>query len=256
MSESVLYCEGYHDRAFWKGWLGHLGCVDPGSPPPGRTGRVPIFDPWGTEVKGSQYAYHSRSGGFIRVVPCAGKAKILPLVRIRLGQRSSKASLRLVINIDSDVNASGARVGASGLQRHDVEHLVHTSFDPGAAVSADGEIELDGGATKVSLVLWKVSDPPVPGLPDQQTLERLASAVLAAAYPARAASVQNWLDARPSPPGEGPKEHAWSYMAGWYAEHGCQDFYSNLWNNPQVVAELEARLRSSGAWQIAERLTS
>ena len=255
MSESVIYCEGYHDRAFWMGWLGHLGCVDPGAPHPGRTGRIPIYDPWNTLVSGGQYAYHSRSGQFIRVVPCHGKPKILPLVRIRLGQRSSKAVLRLVINIDSDLNASGGRVGASGLQRQDVEQMVRT-FDPSAAVNADGEIELDGGITKVSLVRWEVSDPPAQGLPDQQTLERLASAALAAAYPPRAASVQHWLDARPMPPGADPKEHAWSYMAGWYAEHGCEAFYSNLWNDPQVVAELSARLQSSGAWQIAAALAS
>jgi hypothetical protein len=45
MSESVIYCEGYHDRAFWMGWLGHLGCSDPGLPPPGKTNRLPISDP-------------------------------------------------------------------------------------------------------------------------------------------------------------------------------------------------------------------
>ena len=85
-------------------------------------------------------------------------------------------------------------------------------------------------------------------------LERLACAALAAAYPARAAPVHNWLNARPAPPGVDPKEHAWSYMAGWYAEHGCEAFYSNLWNDPRVVAELDTRLRSSGAWQIAATL--
>jgi hypothetical protein len=140
------------------------------------------------------------------------------------------------------------------LQRHNVEYLLRTYFDPGAAVNADGEIEVDGGATKISLVRWEVADPKAPGLPDQQTLERLASAALAAVYPARAASVQRWLDARPIPPGADPKEHAWSYMAGWYAEQGCEAFYSNLWNDPRVVAEPEARLRSSGAWQIAATL--
>ena len=76
----------------------------------------------------------------------------------------------------------------------------------------------------------------------------------AAADPARAAAVQNWLDTRPLPPATAPKEHAWSYMAGWYAEHGCEAFYSNLWHDPRMVAELEAHLRSSGAWQIAVTL--
>jgi hypothetical protein len=255
MSESVIYCEGYHDRAFWAGWLAHLGCVDPGVPPAGRTGRLTIYDPWNTPVSGGQYAYHSQSRRFIRVVPCHGKSNIRPLVNNRLQQRITKALTRLVINIDSDVTASGARVGPSGLQRHDVEQLVRT-FDPGAGVNAAGEITLDGGATIVSLVRWEVSDPPARGLPDQQTLERLVSAALAAAYPPRAASVQNWLDTRPTPPGADPKEHAWSYMAGWYAEHGCEAFYLNLWKDPRVVAELQTRLLSSGAWQIAVALAT
>jgi len=121
-------------------------------------------------------------------------------------------------------------------------------------MNADGEIELDGGATKVILIRWEVNDPPAPGLPDQQTLERLVSAALAAAYPARAKSVQSWLDARPDQPRTDPKEHAWSYMAGWYAEKGCDAFYSNLWNDGLVAAELKSRLQSSGAWQIAETL--
>jgi hypothetical protein len=52
MSESVILCEGYHDRAFWKGWLTHLRCSDPGEPPPGSSRRRDIFDPWNTRVVG------------------------------------------------------------------------------------------------------------------------------------------------------------------------------------------------------------
>jgi hypothetical protein len=253
MSESVIYCEGYHDRAFWMGWLTHLGCIDPGVPLPGSTSRRPIYDPWNTLVSGGQFAYHSSSRRFIRVVPCHGKTKVLPAARIRLGQRNSKALIRLVINIDADMTASGVRAGPSGLQHADVLQVVRT-LDSSATINAAGEIELDGGTTKVSLIRWEVSDPPAPGLPNQQTLERLVSAALAAAYPARPAVVQGWLDGRPHPPSADPKEHAWSYMAGWYAEHGCEAFYTNLWNDPLVVAELDKRLRASGAWKIAVSL--
>jgi hypothetical protein len=255
MSESVILCEGYHDRAFWKGWLEHLGCTDPGIPPAGRTGRLPIYDPWNVEVKGGQYAYRSKSGAFVRIRPCNGKSNILHEARIRLTQRTTRALLRLVINIDSDLTASGAIAPSTGLLRANVEQFAGT-FDPSASVNADGEIDLDGGATKISLVRWEVPDRLLAGLPDQQTLERLVSAAQAAAYPARATSVQSWLDSRPAPPGMDPKEHGWSYMAGWYAEHGCEAFYSNQWNDPQVVSELTSRRQSSGAWQIAARLAS
>jgi hypothetical protein len=74
--------------------------------------------------------------------------------------------------------------------------------------------------------------------------------------PPAAVSFMNWLDARPGPPPAGPKEHAWSYMAGWHAEHGCEDFYSNLWRDAAIVRELESRLRSSGAWQLAQAMAS
>jgi len=67
MSESVILCEGYHDRAFWAGWLLYLGCTDPGLPPVGRTTRTPIDDPWGDRVIGGQFAYLSNTQQFIRV---------------------------------------------------------------------------------------------------------------------------------------------------------------------------------------------
>jgi hypothetical protein len=252
MSESVILCEGFHDRAFWKGWLTHLGCADPGLPPAGKTARAPILDPRNTPVTGGQFAYHSKSGHFIRVRPCHGKSKVLPAARLRLGQRPSKQLLRLIINVDPDVRVAGATTATTGLQLQDLLQLVHSTFDPSATVNADGNIEVDGGATMVALIRWEVTDPPAPGLPDQQTLERLVSAALAAAYPPRAKAVQDWLNSRPACPAPDPKEHAWSYMAGWYAEHGCEDFYSNLWRDAAVVRELESRLRSAGAWQIAD----
>lgn len=251
MSESVILCEGFHDRAFWKGWLLHLQCTDPGAPGPGRTRRNPIFDPWNTQVTGGQFAYHSRTGRFIRVRPCGGKDNVPEAAKLRLMERTSKQLSQLVINVDADVSAGTTGTGRTGLRRHDVLQLVKT-FDPSAFSNADGNIDLDGGASTVALIRWEVNDPTAPGIPDQQTLERLVSAALAAAMPPRAKAVQDWLDARPTPPPPNSKEHAWSYMAGWYAEHGCEDFYSNLWRDPAIVRELESRLRASGAWQIAE----
>lgn len=76
------------------------------------------------------------------------------------------------------------------------------------------------------------------------------------AYPERAVSVQKWLDQRPFPPSPGVKEYAYSYMAGWYAENGCDDFYRCLWDDPQIVEALKARLEESGAWKIAVALAA
>ncbi len=256
MSESVVYCEGYHDRAFWSGWLRHLGCTDPGAPPPGSNRRSVVLDPWNDKVEAGQYAYRSPGGQFLRVVPCGGKQHLLPTARDRLNKRKRKRLVRLVLCVDPDVSAAGGAGVATGLRRHNVEQHVRQHIDPTARVNPDGEIEVDGGATRVALVRWEVTAPPHPGLPDQEALERLVCSAIIAAYPARAKAVGDWLASRPLPPATDPKEHAWSYMAGWYAEHGCESFYSNLWNDPMIVAQLQSRLQASGAWQIVTALAT
>jgi hypothetical protein len=205
-------------------------------------------------VEAGHFAYVSKTGSFVRVVPCHGKDKIREIARDRLIQRTRKPLIRLVLNVDADTTASGVQT-AAGLRIQDVEYFLRNNVDKTATRTGD-QIEIDGGSTAVSLMRWEVSDPPAPGLPDQQTLERLVSAAMAAAYAGRAKAVQDWLNARPAPPPVDPKEHAWSYMAGWYSEYGCDAFYSHLWNDPIVVAQLEPRLRASGAWQIAETLAS
>lgn len=252
-SESVILCEGYHDRAFWAAWLTRLGCTDPGKPEPGSNRRKPIEDPWKNEVKGGQYAYHSLSGKFVRVMPCGGKDSILPVARNRLTQRGSKRLARLVINVDSDVDAGAAASQASRPSLQAVEQLVRR-LDPKATRMAEGDWRLDDGATVVSVVRWETEDARAAGLPNEQTLERLVCAAVIAAYPKRAPAVQKWLDARPNGPASGPKEFAWSYMAGWYAESSCEFFYRRVWDDLRIVKELESRLRSSGTWQVAEDL--
>jgi hypothetical protein len=250
MSESVVLCEGFHDRAFWDGWLTHLGCNSDGFKP--GTSGYPARDPWNLAVTHGQFAYRSASRNFVRVRACKGKTHVVPEARIRLGQRNTKALVRLVLNVDPDSDPSSA---ATGLRHQDVLREVQ-SIESSAKMNADNEIEIDGGATKIHLVRWETTDAAGPGLPNQQTLERLICSAIIAAYPARAKAVQDWLDTRPTPPVADPKEHAWSHMAGWYADMGCEAFFSNLWNDARIASELKSRLQSSGAWRIAELLAS
>lgn len=252
MSESVILCEGPHDRSFWDGWLKSIGCTSL-RPPPGKK----VYDPFSEEVKGGQFAYHSKSGAFVRVIPCFGRDKILPIARNRLKQRVTERLVRLVINIDPDTNADGTSAGATGLRNQDVlAQIQQAEIDSTAKLNADGDIEVDGGATIVSLVRWEASDTVTSGLPNQQTLERLVCAALVAAYPERGPCVQSWLDTRHEPPKANVKEYSWSYMAGWHAGNGCDYFYSGLWNDPKIVSELRTRLEASGAWRIAEALAN
>jgi hypothetical protein len=252
MSESLVLCEGFHDRAFWAGWLGHLGCSDDGFRP--NTPGYPAVDPFGEKVRGGQYAYRTRGGGFVRVVPCGGRGNILPAARTRLRQRATKALVRLVVNIDPDVDIGAEGASSAGLRAQNIREVVTREFDPAAGMTSEGDIAIDGGTTLVSLIRWEADDPHAEGVPAQQTLERLACTAIVAAYRDRARAVHGWLGSRPAAPVAGPKEHAWSYMAGWYAEHGCDDFYAHLWRDPQIVPELRGRLERSGAWRIAEAL--
>jgi hypothetical protein len=257
MNESIVFCEGFHDRAFWKGWLqDRFRCTDPGAPQPGQSQRRQIIDPFNEKVRGGQFAYHTPAGHFLRVIPCHGDQNaILTALRVRLKDRSTKPVLRLALNVDSDLSVA-APTGRTRLQIQDLEPVLRP-FDPHATLNADGDWELFGGASKVSLIRWETHDPAHPHLPDQQCLERLICAAIIAAYPDRAAVVRQWLDGRPQPP---PlltaKEFSWSHMAGWYAENGCDDFFTHLWRDPRLVTELGTRLKQSGAWRVAEVLVS
>ena len=91
--------------------------------------------------------------------------------------------------------------------------------------------------------------------PDKQTLERLVCTSICEAYPDRTPAVRAWLDSRPDPPeGLDHKAHAWSHMAGWFAENGCDDFFKALWRDDRVRVVLERRLRAEGAWDLVTAL--
>jgi len=258
MTESVVLCEGYYDRAFWAGWLEHLGCIDPGRQP-GKPGRVAVWDPWNKLVTGGQYGYRSKTDKFVRIVPCAGKQNVFHKMRNTLAEErrrmessASQARLsRLIVSVDPDVSADAT--AETGFRRQDLVSLLR-ELDPSSADTRQVDVSLFGGATTVSLIRWEVRDPVAPGLPNEQTLERLVCAALVAAYPTRAPAVQGWLDSRPHAPKAGPKEFGWSYMAGWYAEFGCATFYQKIWLDNRVAAELRSRLMECGAWPIAEAL--
>lgn len=247
MSQSVVLCEGYHDRAFWKGWLGFLGCDDPG-------GSAAVYDPWGLKVNGGQYAFYSKASQFIRVQACGGRSNVLPAARARVKERDTRPLRRLVLNVDSDADASAESSGEGELTAHTVLNKV-LKIDDKAKMTDDHQITLSDGAI-INLLHWKADDKQMDALSDKQTLERVVCASLIAAYPDRAPAVVKWLKSRPDPPSADPKEHAWSYMAGWYAQYGCDAFFGAMWKDEAIAEQLKSRLESSGAWTIAEALAN
>ncbi len=238
--ESVILCEGLHDRAFWKGFLKRLGCRD-------VLGRPRSYDPFGKEVPLGQFVFHSASGAFIRLQKCGGDKAVLGELKVRLAQRTTNALRRLVVNLDTDAEDPARLAQHTARLRAAVESRVGEA-DPSWTTNADADLALDGGATLVSTVFWGAADPLSRELPAKQTLERLVCAALCAAYPGRGATIATWLASRVPAPPESPKEHAWSHMAAWYAEAGCDEFYQAVWRDALVVSELEARLRANGSW--------
>ncbi len=252
MRESVILCEGYHDRAFWAGWLENLGCLNLGQRPAGG-GVIRVSDPWGERVRNGDYAFRSRSGEFLRVKPCHGRDNIRPASEYRLKARVDKGLSRLVLCTDSDEVAGAATDTTAALTRQALQDLLRPFGD--FTRDDQGDFILDSGATVVSVIRWEAGDGAAPGLPKQQTLERLVCAAIVAAYPQRGPAVQNWLNGRPEPPATaGPKEFAWSHMAGWDAQFGCDTFYRKLWLDPRIVEEMKPRLVACAAWRVAEAL--
>jgi len=240
-SETILLCEGYYDRAFWDGWLRYLGCVEERS------------DPWSKPVRGGQYGYRTPRDGFLRLTPCLGKDKILPWAKQRLAGRRVEPVTALFVCVDRDDGADGSPAPEKAVSEAAVEGLAK-KLDSGYESPSPREYLIDDGATHITYLPWWASDPPDVQLPHQQTLERLVCAALAGVYPERARAVAAWLAGRPDPPKPDAKDHAWSYLAGWYADHGCEAFFKCLWDDPGVVSELRRRLEETGAWKSVEEM--
>ncbi len=68
VTESVVLCEGYHDRAFWAGLLLSLNCTDPRIVPGGK--RRMTKDIRGETVTAGQFYYYTQTGnGLTRLCP-------------------------------------------------------------------------------------------------------------------------------------------------------------------------------------------
>jgi hypothetical protein len=241
--ESVVLCEGYDDRAFWAGWLTSLGC----KAAPSKANL--ILDPWSETVHRGQFAYLTSTGAFVRVTPCGGRDEVLKAAESRLKQRTTHELRRLIVNTDSDD-------GGAGPAKDTVKSVLDRArkLDGTAKQQTGQTITMDSGALTIDVIEWTASDQPSDRLPQQQTLERLVCASIIASYPNRAKAVADWLASRPSPPQSSVKQHSWSHMAGWYAESGCERFYSALWEDQLVATQLEERLRARHAWDAVQSL--
>ncbi|NJL26977.1 MAG: hypothetical protein HC897_03390 [Thermoanaerobaculia bacterium] len=230
--QHVILCEGYDDRSFWAGWLSEgLACRDPTN-----KGTKRISDAWNRPVKDGRFLFESPTGEKILIHPFHGRSRARQALGEYLDDVQAESPDLLVLSIDSDATeTTGDNV-------------------PGRSLF-DQIVRERAGSTEISLVLWECNDPhPTPGVPEKQTLERLVSAAIRAAYAGRGEAVERWLDAEPRAESTGPKSYGFSYLAKWYADQGADDFYRAIWRDPDVARELRSRLEASGAWAVAENL--
>ena len=239
--ESVVLCEGFYDRAFWKGWLLHLNCQDARKRRSDGTYDDAI-DPFGKTVPRGQFGFHSPLGKFIRLEACNGDKNVRKAARRRLKQHSTQPLQHLIMNVDLDTAADDAAATDRG--RKDLREWLDHIVEP--ALRADG--------VTATVVDWSAPDPPTTALPAKQTLERLVCAAISEVFPERARAVDHWLLHRPAPPPLEPKAFAWSHMAGWYATDGCDEFYQKVWRDIKLAQALTKRLGETGAVVAIEAL--
>jgi len=251
MNQVLIVCEGYHDRAFWAGWLESLGCTDARKPRDGSVTPSSVSDAFGKVDRGA-YAYDAPSSTTkIRIQPAKSDSQVVEVAITMLKLTSIGIKVHALLNRDADKDAPTTM---SPRDWHiGVLSYAHSKEYKATAHIDDILIGDEGDGDILSFVTWQCIDPASEMLPPKQTLERLVCASLAAAYPERVGPVRAWLASRPAQPSPGPKQFAWSYMAGWYADHGCEDFFRQLWRDPKVKAELEKRLTEIGAWQLVQR---
>jgi hypothetical protein len=251
-AQNLVLCEGYNDRAFLKGCfverLGWQDAPDLTEPRPAK-GEFRFRRPDRAAIC---RAIPVRAQGHVGKASASHSHELVPYAVAELEQRETKPIRRLLLVVDADTAVGQASTAASGLRLSDVARGMRDSGIPIAENPAS--ISVTDSGTAVYLVRWECDDPDCPELPRKQTLERLVSAAIREAYPARAREIHAWLGSRSEPPPLTAKEYAWSHMAGWYAAHGCDDFYQGLWRDPAIAQGLVERLRNSGAWFALEAL--
>jgi len=206
-------------------------------------GRV-TFDNWGDRpesLKQGAYAFVSKSDADrqIRIFPCGGADGVLSQIKSFLQIRATKPFDKLLVSLDADRYEGDRRQAWQSVRSRLAEHATRDIDDSAWSLTDESEA--------FALVAWHSGNPAV-GVPAQQCLERIVCAALAAAYASRAAHVARWLAERPEPPSQWvAKSHAWSYMAGWCAEQGCEHFLKSLWSDEQLVPQLIRALNETNA---------
>ena len=249
-SQVVILCEGYYDRPFWRGWLEALGLQSLYDPQKG--GQRPV-DPWKNPVVGGEFAFQGQSGTpFVRLKPCGSDARTREALRTVLAWRAKRPTHAIIAALDWNKIAEPT-VSSTADTAPRLENFLR-QMEPAAKPLGNNLWQLDDGAY-VYLIDWTLVPSaltPQAGVPRKNTLERLVCACLAETFPSLAQAVEKWLATRPDmQDGDDidPKGYAWSYLAGWMANSGCDYFFRQVWQTPAIRQRLERKLTELGHWQ-------
>lgn len=256
MTQAIVLCEGYHDRAFLKGWLAHLGWWSPQT----AEERSEVRDERGKAAAGQFILQKPRGGpAHVRIMPRAqaeGETESVEASRqslFRLGttlaDTAAKPVDHLVCVVDSD-----AKVGHSS-----PSSAVEQSFRATFGLGKQPTVRAPRSGRLVSLVCWHSRGvvSATDGLPTKHTLELVVCEAISQAHPDRQPVVSDFMAAAPLADATSDgrvKEHAWAYMAKWSGTHGCDEFYQAIWEDPTVARALEANLKAMGAWDVISAL--
>ena len=243
-----ILCEGYHDRSFWSGMLQYLDWN--------------IMEKWQGK-KSRQYGFDDKDKTkSVVVTPCEGKSNIGPELFLKLRRLETNPINHLIVNIDPDGQEFTAQFCKDTIRnaiQKAQQELKNQKKEPFESKEAGQhfQIKTQRGATQIHWVVWGTANSGGQNLPTQQTLERMICAAILEVYPDRAGPVNQFLTATPLPPGDtNPKSYAWSFMAKWAGESGCDRFYQALWEDEQVRESLKNIMTETGAWQAIENCLS
>lgn len=236
---TILVVEGYHDRAFWAGWLAKRGWHDPGAVRDGS--RRTVTDPLGKQVKGGGHFAFRRNNAFVRIVPAGGDSQVLPaamqsLQSAQLDRAATGAIDHVVMSLDADVGPA--------VTQDRIRDSLSRTIEP--VTSTESPWHLCNHTIRVDVAFWQSREAPTDNFAND-TLEAVIAHALRSVRPAWWAAVETWLKSRPEPPQRTAKELTWSIMAGWFAEQGCESFLQNaLWDDADLASAIVGELDDTG----------
>ncbi|MBK9385494.1 MAG: hypothetical protein IPN34_11855 [Planctomycetes bacterium] len=229
---AIVLVEGYHDRAFWSGWLTARGWVSAKG----------ALDPSGKKVEGGRFAFR-RGESFAVVMPCDGWSNIPSIFKthVKAAQSPETGQIdHLIPCFDHDI--AGKDHAASIRDRF--QEVIGFRPPSGASWTHAG--------IRVDILHFRATSASF-----GPQLDGLVAECYDRAYPDRTQSVAAWTSNLPSPPQKTDKQTMWAIMAGWYAAKGCEAFLQeSIWSDARMRQELERALEELGIAAVVAAMES